>query len=77
MFDGLNATRGFDGFVLFLEEDHYVSKDFIHTTKKLIELKRQSCDDCDFINLGMYIKVKTYANVAHKVSYYFSVLEPL
>ena len=56
VFDWLHATRDFNGYVFFLEEDHYVSPDFVQVTKKLIILKQTSCQDCDFINLGNYQK---------------------
>ena len=39
VFDGMNATRNFSGYVIFLEEDHYLSPDFLYMTEKLIEMK--------------------------------------
>lgn len=41
VFDGMKETRNFDGYVLFLEEDHYLSPDFIHVAKQLIKLKEE------------------------------------
>ena len=57
MFDHLQVTSHFNGFVFFLEEDHYVSPDFVDVAKKLITLKKNQCQDCDFINLGTYQKI--------------------
>lgn len=62
MFDKLLATRNYNGYVFFLEEDHYVSPDFLEVAKQLIELKKDKCQDCDFINLGMYNKIKSFSN---------------
>ena len=42
VFDGMQATRNFSGYVLFLEEDHYLSPDFLFMTEKLIEMKDRS-----------------------------------
>jgi hypothetical protein len=68
VFDGMRATKDFNGYVMFLEEDHYLSPDFLYMTEKLIALKEEKCTDCDFINLGMYTAVKAVSNLAHRVS---------
>ena len=62
VFDNLLVTRDYNGYVLFLEEDHYVAPDFIQVAHQLIRLKEERCADCDFINLGMYNKVRTLTN---------------
>ena len=41
VFDQLRETKNFTGYVLFLEEDHYVSPDFITTANKLAALKKE------------------------------------
>lgn len=56
VFDHLRVTGGFNGYLFFLEEDHYVSPDFVHVAKQLIALKREQCPDCDFVNMGTYQK---------------------
>ncbi len=56
VFDHLHVTSNFNGYVFFLEEDHYVSPDFVHVAKKLIALKREKYQDCEFVNLGTYRK---------------------
>ena len=68
VFDKLRETEKYTGYVLFLEEDHYVAPDFLEVARQLIELRRTQCKDCDFINLGMYNKVRNYAGVAQKVT---------
>jgi alpha-1,6-mannosyl-glycoprotein beta-1,2-N-acetylglucosaminyltransferase len=68
VFDGMRETENFTGHVMFLEEDHYLSPDFLYMTEKLIALKEEQCDDCDFVNLGMYTNVRSPATLAHRVS---------
>lgn len=36
VFDHLPATKSFNGPVLLLEEDHYVTEDFIHVLQTMI-----------------------------------------
>jgi alpha-1,6-mannosyl-glycoprotein beta-1,2-N-acetylglucosaminyltransferase len=68
VFDGMQATRDFTGYVVFLEEDHYLSPDFLYMTERLIAMKEEKCAECDFINLGMYTAVKSASTLAHRVS---------
>ena len=41
VFDGMQETENFTGYVMFLEEDHYLSPDFLYMTEKLISLKKE------------------------------------
>ena len=41
VFDVLAETQHFNGYVLLLEEDHYVSPDFVVTTRQLARLKQE------------------------------------
>ena len=68
VFDRLRETENYTGYVFFLEEDHYVASDLLKVARQLIELRKTRCTDCDFINLGMYNKVRNYAGVAQKVN---------
>ena len=68
VFDRLRETANYTGHVIFLEEDHFVAPDFVEVARQLIELQRTQRKECDFINLGMYNKVRSYAGVAHRVS---------
>ena len=54
VFEKLDCLRGYTGHVLFLEEDHYTSPDFVATALQLVELRNASCPECDFINMGVY-----------------------
>ena len=38
VFDHLTTTSKYSGYVIFLEEDHFLSPDFVDVTKKLISL---------------------------------------
>lgn len=67
VFDHLQLTKEFNGYVIFLEEDHYVAPDFVDVTRKMIDLRRTSCPDCDFINLGTY-RTSNFALTANQVS---------
>ena len=62
VFDNLRVMQNYRGYVLFLEEDHYVSPDFLHVASQLIHMKQERCTDCDFINLGMYNKARVLTN---------------
>ena len=55
VFDKLECLSSYTGYVMFLEEDHYTSPDFIATALELVELRNEKCPDCDFINMGLYI----------------------
>ena len=67
VFDHLRVTAHFNGYVFFLEEDHYVSPDFVVVAKQLIALKEAQCHDCDFVNLGTYQKT-SYSATSSQVS---------
>lgn len=70
VFDNLRATQDYNGYVFFLEEDHYVAPDFLQVAHQLIRLKEQKCSNCDFINLGMYNKAKVLNNRVSTVYMY-------
>ena len=55
IFDKLECLSSYTGYVMFLEEDHYTSPDFIPTALELVELRNEKCLDCDFINMGVYV----------------------
>ncbi len=65
-FDHLRVTQNYTGYVIFLEEDHYVAPDFLAVAKQLIQMKSEKCLDCDFINMGMYNKAKLTNRVSRR-----------
>ncbi len=74
VFDNLNATKHFNGYVFFLEEDHYVAPDFLAVARQLMELRQAKCHDCDFINLGMYTTVRSLGNHVSPCNHYWYIL---
>ncbi|CRK94229.1 CLUMA_CG007744, isoform A [Clunio marinus] len=54
IFDQLRATRKHEGILLLIEEDYYLSKDFIHILRLLQMQIEQLCPTCNFISLGNY-----------------------
>lgn len=56
VFDGVARLRHFNGWVLLLEEDHYVSPDFLHVFQQIIDKKKELCSECAIITLGAYLK---------------------
>ena len=70
MDDGLlsNPLHILTGMVLFLEEDHYVSDDFLHVLH-LVDAERTSrYPNCDIICLGTYLKSYNYKRDQKTVS---------
>ncbi|XP_024935689.1 alpha-1,6-mannosyl-glycoprotein 2-beta-N-acetylglucosaminyltransferase isoform X3 [Cephus cinctus] len=60
VFDQLTVTRNHTGMVLFLEEDHYVAEDFLHVLRLMERTCRHSCERCNVLSLGTYIKTYSY-----------------
>jgi alpha-1,6-mannosyl-glycoprotein beta-1,2-N-acetylglucosaminyltransferase len=56
------------GMVLFLEEDHFVAEDFIHVLRLMERTCRTSCDRCNILSLGTYLKTYNYYGESKKVS---------
>jgi hypothetical protein len=55
------------GLVLFLEEDHFVAEDFIHVLRLMERTCRVSCDRCNILSLGTYLKTYNYYGDSKKV----------
>lgn len=71
VFDQLEVTRYHTGLVLFLEEDHYVSEDFLFVLLKMQKKSFELCAKCNILSLGTYLKTfnyYTYNNNHKKVS---------
>ncbi|XP_029154956.1 alpha-1,6-mannosyl-glycoprotein 2-beta-N-acetylglucosaminyltransferase isoform X2 [Nylanderia fulva] len=60
VFDQLSATRNHSGMVLFLEEDHYVAEDFLHVLRLMERTCKLSCERCNVLSLGTYLKTYNY-----------------
>ncbi|KAM8826868.1 alpha-1,6-mannosyl-glycoprotein 2-beta-N-acetylglucosaminyltransferase [Synchiropus picturatus] len=66
VWDRVKTLADFKGLVLLIEEDHYMSPDFIHLLKLMSALKREQCSDCDILSLGSYSHIG-YSSKANKV----------
>ncbi|XP_011352250.1 alpha-1,6-mannosyl-glycoprotein 2-beta-N-acetylglucosaminyltransferase isoform X2 [Ooceraea biroi] len=60
VFDQLLVTRNHTGMVLFLEEDHYVAEDFLHVLRLMERTCKLSCERCNVLSLGTYLKTYNY-----------------
>ena len=65
------------GLVLFLEEDHYVTEDFLHVLRLTNEERLARHEDCDIICLGTYLKSPDMKKTAKQVSRPLSLLRIL
>lgn len=54
VFDYLEITSHYNGYILFLEEDQYVTEDFIYVFKLLSKLMPDDCPQCEMMSLGAY-----------------------
>lgn len=66
VWDRVRALKDHQGLVLLIEEDHYLSPDFIHLLKLMKSLRREQCADCDILSLGSYSHIG-YSSKANKV----------
>ncbi|KAK5880298.1 hypothetical protein CesoFtcFv8_023340 [Champsocephalus esox] len=66
VWDRVRVLKDHKGMVLLIEEDHYVSPDFIHLLKLMSSLKREQCPDCDILSLGSYSHIG-YSSKANRV----------
>ncbi|XP_021929706.1 alpha-1,6-mannosyl-glycoprotein 2-beta-N-acetylglucosaminyltransferase, partial [Zootermopsis nevadensis] len=60
VFNQLEVTRNHTGMVLFLEEDHFVAEDFIHVLRLMERTCHTSCNRCNILSLGTYLKTYNY-----------------
>lgn len=67
VFDQLIVTRNHTGMVLFLEEDHYVAEDFLHVLRLMERTAKHSCERCNVLSLGTYLKTYNYYSDTRKV----------
>lgn len=66
VWDRVRVLKDHKGLLLLIEEDHYMSPDFIHLLKLMSALKREQCTDCDILSLGSYSHIG-YSSKANKV----------
>lgn len=66
VWDRVRALNDHKGLVLLIEEDHYLSPDFIHLLSLMATKKKEHCQDCDILSLGSYSHIG-YSSKANKV----------
>ncbi|XP_076023873.1 alpha-1,6-mannosyl-glycoprotein 2-beta-N-acetylglucosaminyltransferase [Genypterus blacodes] len=66
VWDRVRVLKDHKGLVLLIEEDHFLSPDFIHLLKLMSALRREQCNDCDILSLGSYSHIG-YSSKANKV----------
>ncbi|THU45121.1 hypothetical protein C4D60_Mb02t14530 [Musa balbisiana] len=52
VWDGMEETRGFDGHILFIEEDHYIYPNAYRNLQLLVGVKPTKCPECYATNLA-------------------------
>ncbi|KAJ8269971.1 hypothetical protein GJAV_G00108830 [Gymnothorax javanicus] len=78
VWEKVKVLKGYDGLVLLIEDDHFLSPDFYYLLKKMSTLKREYCPDCDVLSLGAYghissatkankVEVKAWMSAEHKM----------
>lgn len=66
VWDRVRAMKEHKGLVLMIEEDHFLSPDFVHVLKLMATLKKEQCPDCDILSMGSYSHIG-YSSKANKV----------
>ncbi|KAM3838135.1 alpha-1,6-mannosyl-glycoprotein 2-beta-N-acetylglucosaminyltransferase-like [Diretmus argenteus] len=66
LWDRVCVLKDHKSLVLLIEEDHFLSPDFLHLLKLMSALKREQCSDCDILSLGSYSHIG-YSSKANKV----------
>jgi len=71
VFDEVVGKFNMTGWVLLLEEDHYVTPDLLHVLNKIIAEKATLCDNCQVISMGFYLKqFGNYGNTMDRLAVY-------
>lgn len=67
VWERVQAMQGYDGFVIFLEEDNYILPDFFHYYKSMMEFRKSHCADCDLLALGNHDGLTDFTKLSNKV----------
>ncbi|KHJ42640.1 N-acetylglucosaminyltransferase II [Trichuris suis] len=78
VFEHIVPQTKYDGWVLFLEEDNYVSPDLLNVLDAIVSNKNSICETCEFLVLGNYNDLRKPLPPAHvQVVRWFSSLHNL
>ncbi|KAK6177963.1 hypothetical protein SNE40_012817 [Patella caerulea] len=74
VFEKIKVLDGYQGMVLLLEEDYYVTEDVLTILQMLQNIQKRDCKDCQMLVIGNYDKVQNYQLNSGKVekSYWIS-----
>lgn len=67
VFDEVRVMKNYQGLVLLLEEDYYVTPDVITILQMMHNIKKKDCKECRMLSAGNYDKNQNYAVNAGKV----------
>jgi alpha-1,6-mannosyl-glycoprotein beta-1,2-N-acetylglucosaminyltransferase len=67
VFEQVHLLDGFEGHVLLLEDDYYVSEDILFVIQMLQNVKAKDCTDCRMLVLGNYDKNQNFKVYGGKV----------
>ncbi|XP_029454243.1 alpha-1,6-mannosyl-glycoprotein 2-beta-N-acetylglucosaminyltransferase [Rhinatrema bivittatum] len=67
VWERVKVLKDYNGLVMFIEEDHYLSPDFYHVLKNMWSKRNEVCADCDVLTLGSYTRVLAFSGKADKV----------
>lgn len=63
VFDQMKIMKDYNGLVVFLEEDQYVTEDFLYVLKILDTARKNSCHRCDLLSVGAYPPILSKYNI--------------
>ncbi|GFN75696.1 alpha-1,6-mannosyl-glycoprotein 2-beta-n-acetylglucosaminyltransferase [Plakobranchus ocellatus] len=67
VFEEIHILNNYEGNVMLLEDDYFLSEDILFSTHMLMGLKERDCPDCRMLVLGNYDKNQNYATNGAKV----------
>lgn len=67
VWERVQATQGYTGCLIFLDEDSYVMPDFFHFYKSMVAFRKESCPDCDALALGNNNGLSDFNRLSNKV----------
>ncbi|ESO93148.1 hypothetical protein LOTGIDRAFT_119931 [Lottia gigantea] len=73
VFEKITVLEGYQGMVLLLEEDYYVSEDVLSVLSMLQNIQKRDCKDCQMLVIGNYDKSQNYQVNSGKVEKSFWV----
>lgn len=56
IFDQLRVTKSHHGYLILLEEDYFMAKDFVHVFRLVQDWKTKSCISCNILSLGTHFE---------------------